>query len=282
MKCAYFLRVFAAGLSALGCGAARMDAVGLPTNGLGAGMVAHWALDDGAGTVASDKSGNGHDGQVTGATWIPDGRFAGGLRLAAGDAVTVPSFPAATPNWTLSTWLRLSAEQLALDRDMWVSILSVENYSSGGWQLNIDNRRSQPRFDFAYWVPPLSAYSFTECEGVTAGRWIHLAVVVDVESGHVTLYLDGVVGAQETRPSDIPSGDSTLYIGRWNMSGRFLSGDLDDITIWSRALTADEVAILSAESPVSRVFQPDADGLVKTGNGWSQSEGRTWRDDPPQ
>jgi hypothetical protein len=249
MKRADYLLVFAAGLSVIGCSAAPMDAVGLPVDGLGGGLVAHWALDDGTGAVAMDRSGNGHDGQVTGGTWIADARFAGGLRLAAGDAVTVPSFPAATANWTVSTWIRLSAEQLALDREMWVSILSVENYSQGGWQLNIDNRRSQPRFDFAYWAPPLSAYVFTECECVTVDRWIHVAVVVDVEDNRVTLYVDGTVGDQETRPSDIPPGDSTLYIGRWNASGRFLSGDLDDITIWSRALTSAEIVILSAQSP---------------------------------
>jgi hypothetical protein len=249
MKRDFFLLVFVAGLPAMGCSAAPLDAVGLPVDGLGGGLVAHWALDDEAGAVARDRSGNGHDGQVTGGAWITDAQFAGGLRLAAGDAVTVPSFPTATPNWTVSSWIRLSAEQLALDREMWVSILSVENYLDGGWQLNIDNRRPQPRFDFAYWAPPLSAYVFATCECVAVGRWIHLAAVVDAEANRVTLYVDGAVGDQETRPSDIPPGDSTLYIGKWNTSGRLLSGDLDDITIWGRALTSAEIAILFAQSP---------------------------------
>jgi hypothetical protein len=94
-------------------------------------------------------------------------------------------------------------------------------------------------------------YLFVECECVEVDRWIHLAAVVDVEANRVTLYKDGAVGDEETRPSDISTGDSTLYIGRWNMSGRLLSGDLDDIAIWGRALTADEVAALS-ESPAPR------------------------------
>ena len=249
MKHVYAWLAFAAASSLMGCNAAPMEAVDFPLDGLRAGLVAHWALDDGAGAVAMDRSGNGHDGQVTGGDWIADGRFAGGLRLAAGDAITVPSFPTPTPNWTVSTWIRLSAEQLARDSETWVSILSVENYFAGGWQLNIDNRLPQPRFDLAYWAPPLSAYVFAECECVAAGRWIHLAAVVDVEANRVTLYVDGAVGDQETRPSDIPPGDSTLYMGRWNMNGRLLSGDLDDITIWSRALTSAEIAVVFAQSP---------------------------------
>jgi hypothetical protein len=249
MKRDGLLFAFAAGLPVMGCSAAPLEAIEFPVDGLGGGLVAHWALDDGAGAIARDRSGNGHDGEVTGGTWITDARFAGGLRLAAGDAVTVPSFPTPTPNWTVSTWMRLSAEQLAMDSEMWVSILSAENYFNGGWQLNIDNRLRQPRFDFAYWAPPLSAYVFAECECVEVGRWIHLVAVVDVQANHVTLYVDGAVGDQETRPSDIPPGDSTLYMGRWNTSGRLLTGDLDDISIWSRALTSAEVAVLFAQSP---------------------------------
>jgi hypothetical protein len=237
--------------SLLGCGGAALDAIGHPHTDLADGIVAHWALDEGSGAVARDSSGRGHDGQVTGGMWIGDGRFAGGLRLGAGDSAAVSSFPDATPSFTVATWLRLSQDQLAADDATWVAILGNEDFGAGGWQLNIDNRLPRPRFDFAYWSPALMGYLFVECECVEVDRWIHLAAVVDVEANRVTLYKDGAVGDEETRPSDIASGDSTLYVGRWNMSGRQLSGDLDDIAIWSRALSADEVAAL-AESPVPR------------------------------
>lgn len=236
-------------LAFVGCGGAALDAIGPPRSDPGEGIVAHWALDEGTGTVATDSSGQGHDGQLTGGTWIGDGRFGGGLRLTAGDSAAVPAFPDATPSFTVATWLRLSQEQLAMDDALWVAILGNENFGAGGWQLNIDNRLPRPRFDFAYWSSPLMGYLFVECECVEVDRWIHLAAVVDAEANRVTLYKDGAVGDQETRPSEIATGDSTLYFGRWNMSGRLLSGDLDDIAIWSRALTADEVAAL-AQSPV--------------------------------
>jgi hypothetical protein len=247
------------GLSALGawfataCGEARLDAVELPPlagqKELGEGLVAHWALDDAPGEIALDSSGNGHDGVVGGGTWISDGRFGGGLRLTPGDAVAVVRFPNATPNFTVSTWIRLSSEQLAMNDDTWVAILSTENFADGGWQLNIDNRLSRPRFDFAYWAPPFMGYLFVECECVEPDRWIHLAAVVDVETNRVTLYTDGSIGDEETRPSDIPPGDSTLYFGRWNMGERLLSGDLDEVAIWNRALTADEIAALRELPP---------------------------------
>jgi hypothetical protein len=237
----------------IACGETRLDAVRLPPQAgqkeLGDSLVAHWALDDARGEIALDDSGNGRDGVVSGGAWISDGRFGGALRLTPGDAVAVASFPNAAPNFTVATWIRLSSEQLALNDDTWVAILSTENFADGGWQLNIDNRLARPRFDFAYWAPPLMGYLFVECECVELDRWIHLAAVVDVETDRVTLYKDGSIGDEETRPSDIPAGDSTLYFGRWNMGERLLSGDLDDVAIWNRALTAQEVAALGELPP---------------------------------
>ena len=234
-----------------GCSDAILDAVGLPPGVLSDGLVAHWALDEGGGNTASDSSGNGHDGQLTGGTWISDGRFSGGLRLITGDAVAVPRFPAATPNWSVSLWIRLSDDQMAFNKnDLFTEVLSTENIGSAGWQINIDKRLAQPRFVFSYWAPPLMGYVGTECPScVEAGAWIHFAATVDVDTNRITLYRNGKVADHETRPSDIIPGDSTLHFGGWNMGDRLLSGDLDDIAIWQRALTPAEITSLTIRTP---------------------------------
>ncbi len=234
-----------------GCGDAILDAVGLPPEVLADGLVAHWALDEAGGTTASDSSGNGHDGRLTGGTWIvTGGRFGGGLRLIAGDAVVVPGFPAATSNWSVSLWIRMSDEQLAFNsNDPFTEILSTENIGSAGWQINIDKRLAEPRFVFSYWAPPLMGYVGTECSCVSAGAWIHLAATVNIDANRITLYRDGTAVDQETRPSDIVPGDSTLHFGGWNMGDRLLSGDLDDIAIWRRALTPEDITALTTQSP---------------------------------
>jgi concanavalin A-like lectin/glucanase superfamily protein len=73
--------------------------------------------------------------------------------------------------------------------------------------------------------------------------------VVDADADRIALYRDGTVVDQAMRPSDLQPGDPTLYFGQWNMAGRLLSGDLDDIAIWSRALTTAEVVALNSQSP---------------------------------
>jgi len=234
------------------CGEAPLDAVELPpADGdpdLSAGLVAHWPLDEAAGVLVPDDSGAAHHGQLTGGTWLSDGRFAGALRLAAGETVSVTGFPNATPNFTVATWMRVSSAQLVMDGQTWVAILSTEVFRQGGWQLNLDNRLAQPRLDFAYWSPPLDDYVFTECDCMDIDRWIHVAAVVDADANQVTLYVDGVARDQETRPSDIEQGDSTLYFGRWITDGRLFSGDLDEVSVWGRALSAAEISVLQKHS----------------------------------
>ena len=46
-----------------------------------ADLVLHWALDEGAGTVATDSSGNGRDGEIGGTpNWV-EGMIEGALEL---------------------------------------------------------------------------------------------------------------------------------------------------------------------------------------------------------
>jgi hypothetical protein len=235
------------------CSEAPLDAVTPPPDGGGfpvsSGLVAHWPLDETTGALAHDDSGAEREANVNGGTWLSDGRFAGALRLTPGDSVNVTAFPNASSNFTVAVWIRVSAAQLAMDAQTWVAILGNEVFLQGGWQLNIDNRLGRPRIDFAYWSPPLDDYLFVECECMDVDRWIHVAAVVDVALNQVTLYTGGVIGDQETRPSDIVAGDSTLYFGRWSAEGRLFSGDLDDVALWSRALSSVEIAALQDRSP---------------------------------
>ncbi len=235
------------------CSEAPLDAVvgpeGEGDRSLASALLAHFPLDETTGALAHDDSGAAHDGQVTGGSWLSDGRFAGALRLAPGDSVSVAAFPSASSSFTVAMWMRVSAAQLAMDSQTWVAILSTEVFRQGGWQLNIDNRLGRPRIDFAYWAPPLDDYLFVECDCLQADTWIHVAAVVDVAVNRVTLYTDGVVGDEETRPSDIQEGDPTLYFGRWSADGRQFSGDLDDVALWSRALSPAEIGELQQRSP---------------------------------
>jgi hypothetical protein len=240
----------AALLAAAGCGASPLDAVTVNPHSLAMGLVAHWTFDEGSGSVVGDSSGNGLAGSLTGGTWTTAGRFGGALELALGDHVTVPNFPQATPSWTVSVWTETSRGQLQADSGDTATILSTEVVFAGGWQLHLDNRAGYKRYDAAYWAgSTVNDYEVLFCDCINENRWIHLTAVFDNEASTFTLYQDDLVVDHSSLPTPILTGDSTLYMGTWNMGDRFLAATLDDFAIWNRALDDGEIATLSRQPP---------------------------------
>ncbi|MES1206881.1 MAG: LamG domain-containing protein [Pseudomonadota bacterium] len=239
----------AAGLVA--CGGTPLDSITVDPRSLLPGLVAHWTFDEGSGTTVGDYSGNGHDGALNGGTWIRDGRFGGALQLALQDYVIVSVFQQPTTSWTVSAWIRMSSAQLDANiaTNDYGTILSTELPLAGGYQLQLDNRDTFRRLRAAYWPTSGGSYVVDNCECEVVDQWIHLTEVFDDVAQKFTLYEGTSVAAEATMPGPIATGDSTLYMGKWEKDARFLAADLDDFAIWSRALTAGEVAILSQQPP---------------------------------
>lgn len=248
------LLVLACGGAALAaCGATPLDAFTVDPRSLSNGLVAHWTFDEGSGTTVGDHSGNGYDGALTGGTWTGAGRFGGALQLALGDYVTVSNFPQATSDWTVSLWIQMSDAQLAADVGTadYGTIFSTEIALTGGYELQLDDRPGYQRYRAAYWEGPMTTgdYVVDNCQCVVPDRWIHLTALFDDDAQEFTLYENDAVVDQEAMPAPIEPGDSTLYMGTWNMGQRFLAADLDDFAVWSRALSAGEVAVLTQQAP---------------------------------
>jgi len=84
-----------------------------------------------------------------------------------------------------------------------------------------------------------------------AGRWSHVSAVCD--GRQLQLYLDGrPAGASPVRASRAakPPDRATLTVGFANrLDSRRFAGDLDNLRIWRRSLTAGEIAALAAPTP---------------------------------
>lgn len=224
-------------------------------NSLLRGLVAHWPLDESAGGAVADSSGNEHHGTMQGATWIP-GHFGGALHFEQGAGVAVPLFPPATSQWTVGLWVRPSAEALG---DTLVTLVSAEQVFSGGWEMNARLATDARFYQFSYYLGPGDSDYFThDCACVVAQQWTHLVGVVDGAAGTLAFYRDGLLQLPMATPPPgvapgvIKPGSSTLYLGRWNMEGRLFKGDLDDVVIYDRALTASEVAALARSTVPDR------------------------------
>jgi hypothetical protein len=219
-----------------------------------ASVVGEWAFDEGDGQVAHDLSGSGLDGELgiaegaDGAdpAWVP-GVAGWALRFDGGDAVVLPDSRTLEPQQvSIEAWVRrqgtpgvyayvLSKGARACD----TSSYGLYTGAGGGLAFYI--------FDgAAYTVSPAAAPA-----RVWDGAWHH---VVGTYDGHsVRLYVDGGQVADGS-PTDRMIGygiqSTAPFIGTYR-GGCVLgfTGDIDDVRIWSSALTAAAVAALRVTQP---------------------------------
>jgi len=229
-----------------GCGAAPIESLSVSNSALADALLAHWRFDESSGTMVTDSTGHGYNGGLASdnPTWVT-GRFGGGLRMQTGDSVTIEGFPAATMDWTVSVWIKMSeSDRMALteQKDRAV-LLSNELPSVGGWEIEFDPRIGFDYLEASYFVE--GGYPILNCRCIDVDRWMQFTAVFDGTSKRFHLYRDGVPVQSAGMPQAIRAGDTTLNIGKWIQGARPISGVIDDFAIWRRALLPDEVAALN-------------------------------------
>ena len=72
--------------------------------------------------------------------------------------------------------------------------------------------------------------------------WHHAVAVTDTTNTEVILYLDGVEVDRDSYTGALINRDGPLYVGgNLDGNGVYFPGDLDDLRIYDRALSAEEV-----------------------------------------
>ncbi|MEY5026109.1 MAG: hypothetical protein RLZZ244_1637 [Verrucomicrobiota bacterium] len=187
-------------------------------------------------------AGHGLDGRIVGAQWV-SGRWAGkrGLQFEnPGDGVWI-SIPGEHADLTLAGWMRLDRLENALN-----ALLNTSGWGPGGfhWQINRSGRLTSSGLMWGGQVIR------SQGDPVPLGKWSHFAVVLDSQTQELRFYLDGRPCG--LRRIGIPGYKACLEracIGRlaeWSLEDtRELRGRIDELAMWNRALSAEEVGRLA-------------------------------------
>lgn len=203
-----------------------------PGLGLAAGLrrslVLHYAFDaDDSGKVR-DSSGNGRNGVLRGAKWVPDGCTGGGCMFNGQDAFLDAGTPPAQPgSLTVAAWIRTSRA----DDLRWV--VSRSSWQSGAWQLMTANGRGAAEFD--------PGGMFNGRRVVTDGKWHHLVAVYDDTTYARTLYVDGEFDAEDKGRGKFRENANPVYVGKRPDVQACFEGAIDEVMLFDRALSAAEV-----------------------------------------
>ena len=206
------------------------------------GLVAAYLLDEAQGRVIHDSVG-GRDGSFERfmnppvPRWLPTGGKLGGAMEFAepGVQARLPGMKVAG-DFTVACWVRTrnATQPLLLSLlDLWLQD-GLPQLMFGGWPLAV---KAGSRLD--------------------DGQWHHLAFVWDQSGGRraMSLFVDGTRRGTATGPGEASLADVALGMSnscKPGSAGPGFIGAFDDVRIYGRRLTDDEVVILSQPVVKSR------------------------------
>ncbi|WP_143591437.1 LamG-like jellyroll fold domain-containing protein [Thermoactinospora rubra] len=227
----------------------------------------HWKLEGYDETAVVDDSPNGHDGTValgTAARWRI-GRHGDALWLdgAAGHVNTAGGPTVETDkSFTVAAWVKL-------DRLDAVSRVAVSQDGSqvSGFALGYD--AAGKKWTFRMRASDAGSAASRTAESATpavAGRWTHLVGVYDAATQQVKIYVDGVAGASAGHTTPWKATGS-VQLGRARSAGGpadYWPGALDEVRIYSRVLSAEEIHDLAGTPAAEELFLPLDEGTGAT------------------
>lgn len=219
------------------------------------GLVAHWSMNEGSGNLIHDATGRGHDGTIRGSylgewEWTEgiDGRglhFFGPPDNNYGPYIFInghADFAFGSSSFALEAWAKVDE----FKNTGYGEVIMGSNWaSSRAVTMGFGNKENRC---INFWVqpdwPPNPSEARTSSKAVS-GKWYHIVGVRNKTINKVQLFINGKLADE----SPDVSGSVTSTFA-WSICGQFtwvwqprgcFHGVLDEISIYRRALTAEEV-----------------------------------------
>jgi hypothetical protein len=198
--------------------------------------VADYSFSEGTGTAAADLSGNNNNGTLqAGATWTTAGKYGNALSFdGVNGFVSVPA--SSTLNLGSSGTIEAWVKPNAINR--WNSVLAKGNTNSDpptnyGLEINNSNRFLCILGDGS------SARTLASTTAVTTGTFYHVACVWN--GSQLQLYVNGALNTSVAQNLTPAANTSPLFIGQYGGNADRMNGIIDEVRIYSRALSQTEV-----------------------------------------
>jgi hypothetical protein len=200
------------------------------------GLVAAYGFDEGSGTTITDKSGTGNNGTAANTTWSAAGKFGSALSFnGTNSMVTVPDASSLdlTGAMTLEAWVKPAVT----GGNTWRTVALKENTSYYAYSLYANTGTNVPSGNV---FAAGSDRDVRGTAGLAVNTWTHLAATFD--GTVLALYVNGTQVATLLGAAPIVTTTGALRIGGNNIWPEWFKGQIDEVRIYNRALSAADIA----------------------------------------
>lgn len=213
-------------------------------------LAAAYGFGEGTGTAANDSSGNGNAGVlVGGATWTVAGKYGSGISLdgSTGYISVNNSASLSFASGTLEAWLNLAAV------NRWHGIFAKGSVNDDGHSYNYGIEITDANRISCFIGNGTSVNTLNSAATVVAGQFFHLACTWD--GANISMYVNGLLDSTKAQTIVPRSNTAPLLLGKYGGNVDHMSGTLDEVRLYSRALSATEIQT-DMNTPVVQDTQP--------------------------
>jgi len=206
-------------------------------------LIGWWTLNEGQGATAVDWSGHGHHGTLQGMPeWVPEGYHGGALALdGLDDYIEIPHSDALTVDneVTVMAWVNANRHE----------------FPGAGYQ-GIIAKSNGPRSYSLYTTSAGVMHFSTAGAGssssatVPLNEWTHVAAMV--VGGQHQYFVNGIPAGSGGSGVTLPGTADTaaVLIGNTHEASREFGGLMDDVRIYKKALTEEEIGQAMRGNPL--------------------------------
>lgn len=201
----------------------------------------YWRLGDSSGTVAADASGNGRTGTYNGSPTLSAPSLLEGAQEntavvfdGVNDYVSIADaawMDGITTAGTWEVWLKTTASGAL------IYMIDRDNTTTGSaWQFRLT---SSGQVQLVLFSALNTVLGFATGPVVNDGFPHH--VVATWDGTTIRYYIDGIRTTSSAVSGTIPNIAVAINVGRSNAGTGFFTGTIDEVAVYSRALSAQEV-----------------------------------------
>jgi hypothetical protein len=205
---------------------------------------AQWLFEDGSGTIAADSSGHGNALSLMGTTWTTGHDGGSGLAFDGSTSYATVAYNAsfqATVQIAVTAWLNPANNPFGT---------LVAKSMIGGpiqdWGFYVTDGELDALFN---WPSSGAGSDGIPSSGamIASGTWVFVAIVLDVNVGTVSFYTNGTLVSSAPWTSPLLQNDAVpITVGVDAATPNFYMGVMNDLAVWTRPLSAADIAAIYA------------------------------------